>query len=147
MFQELECEQTVIAAGNRRRVSEPAGPQARGARGEVRFSPPGPHSEIPGARHPSAARHVRAQSGFEPLRLSARLSDGEPGERGAVIVRGISGRVALAYLYRFSRTEPVRWQRCAGTEPQPGVSRSEEHTSELQSLRHLVCRLLLEKKK
>src|SRR5437899_8844119 len=31
-----------------------------------------------------------------------------------------------------------------------GVSRcarSEEHTSELQSLRHLVCRLLLEKKK
>src|SRR5262245_64509216 len=26
-------------------------------------------------------------------------------------------------------------------------NRSEEHTSELQSLRHLVCRLLLEKKK
>src|SRR5262245_65255121 len=29
----------------------------------------------------------------------------------------------------------------------PGDLRSEEHTSELQSLRHLVCRLLLEKKK
>src|SRR5437899_5581127 len=29
----------------------------------------------------------------------------------------------------------------------PGMARSEEHTSELQSLRHLVCRLLLEKKK
>src|SRR5205814_10488618 len=28
-----------------------------------------------------------------------------------------------------------------------GAVRSEEHTSELQSLRHLVCRLLLEKKK
>src|SRR5258705_7230611 len=28
-----------------------------------------------------------------------------------------------------------------------GDLRSEEHTSELQSLRHLVCRLLLEKKK
>src|SRR5258705_5163507 len=27
------------------------------------------------------------------------------------------------------------------------ASRSEEHTSELQSLRHLVCRLLLEKQK
>src|SRR5205814_9659719 len=27
------------------------------------------------------------------------------------------------------------------------LARSEEHTSELQSLRHLVCRLLLEKKK
>src|ERR1039458_6772953 len=27
----------------------------------------------------------------------------------------------------------------------PALARSEEHTSELQSLRHLVCRLLLEK--
>src|SRR5437899_9233675 len=31
--------------------------------------------------------------------------------------------------------------------PSDGSYRSEEHTSELQSLRHLVCRLLLEKKK
>src|SRR5258705_2089094 len=30
---------------------------------------------------------------------------------------------------------------------QSSSRRSEEHTSELQSLRHLVCRLLLEKKK
>src|SRR3712207_8192002 len=29
----------------------------------------------------------------------------------------------------------------------PGVLRSEEHTSELQSRQYLVCRLLLEKKK
>src|SRR6185437_16434500 len=29
----------------------------------------------------------------------------------------------------------------------PAVQRSEEHTSELQSLAYLVCRLLLEKKK
>src|SRR5258705_7147573 len=34
--------------------------------------------------------------------------------------------------------EPLEHQRV--------VARSEEHTSELQSLRHLVCRLLLEKK-
>src|SRR2546422_2207584 len=32
-------------------------------------------------------------------------------------------------------------------EPARGDSRSEEHTSELQSRLHLVCRLLLEKKK
>src|SRR5258705_12975574 len=32
-------------------------------------------------------------------------------------------------------------------QPRPCPGRSEEHTSELQSLRHLVCRLLLEKKK
>src|SRR5258708_30371417 len=31
--------------------------------------------------------------------------------------------------------------------PSGGVGRSEEHTSELQSPDHLVCRLLLEKKK
>src|SRR5205814_3946036 len=34
--------------------------------------------------------------------------------------------------------------RPSGAQPS---RRSEEHTSELQSLRHLVCRLLLEKKK
>src|SRR3989442_8212258 len=36
-----------------------------------------------------------------------------------------------------------------GSRPQPaaGLARSEEHTSELQSRPHLVCRLLLEKKK
>src|SRR2546429_2713739 len=34
-----------------------------------------------------------------------------------------------------------------GLPPQGGVPRSEEHTSELQSRLHLVCRLLLEKKK
>src|ERR1039458_4379465 len=31
--------------------------------------------------------------------------------------------------------------------PLASAERSEEHTSELQSLRHLVCRLLLEKKR
>src|ERR1039458_10733212 len=35
----------------------------------------------------------------------------------------------------------------AAEEEQLFPHRSEEHTSELQSLRHLVCRLLLEKKK
>src|SRR5690348_17663168 len=41
-----------------------------------------------------------------------------------------------------------RWLRQAGT-PQAAIAkgaRSEEHTSELQSPVHLVCRLLLEKK-
>src|SRR2546425_9433863 len=37
-----------------------------------------------------------------------------------------------------------RWRSPAGA---PSESRSEEHTSELQSLAYLVCRLLLEKKK
>src|SRR5947199_7673872 len=52
-----------------------------------------------------------------------------------------------------SITRPVSPSRTAsGTPPErPPITgnphRSEEHTSELQSLRHLVCRLLLEKKK
>src|SRR5262245_64223111 len=52
----------------------------------------------------------------------------------------------------------LRRPRHRGRSPAPGGGawtlggavvplRSEEHTSELQSLRHLVCRLLLEKKK
>src|SRR5258708_34718361 len=44
---------------------------------------------------------------------------------------------------RWGRTR--RWPSCSRTcAPRP---RSEEHTSELQSPDHLVCRLLLEKKK
>src|SRR5207253_4672763 len=37
--------------------------------------------------------------------------------------------------------------RTLQTRPQKNPERSEEHTSELQSRGHLVCRLLLEKKK
>src|SRR5205814_5143751 len=61
-------------------------------------------------------------------------------------------------LYRFG-TRALDWRGARrGHRPdehavrrrrgrQHRLSRSEEHTSELQSLRHLVCRLLLEKKK
>src|SRR5438045_6889172 len=46
------------------------------------------------------------------------------------------------------RHPPREPQRAEGRGRKRGTqSRSEEHTSELQSLRHLVCRLLLEKKK
>src|SRR5687768_18246515 len=39
------------------------------------------------------------------------------------------------------------WGKFPRASPLGPVSRSEEHTSELQSRLHLVCRLLLEKKK
>src|SRR5687768_18302062 len=52
-------------------------------------------------------------------------------------------RGAAARRLRRRRPEP---RRSAGLHPRP-TSRSEEHTSELQSRLHLVCRLLLEKKK
>src|SRR5947208_13456869 len=63
-------------------------------------------------------------------------------------------------LFRSRRSLGFSWWRCAVTgacagrghsrlcHSQPGSPpRSEEHTSELQSPDHLVCRLLLEKKK
>src|SRR4051794_41741237 len=54
-------------------------------------------------------------------------------------------------LFR-SRARPCRCdvpppRRRARARRRPATSRSEEHTSELQSPVHLVCRLLLEKKK
>src|SRR5205814_9391619 len=52
---------------------------------------------------------------------------------------------------RDTRTNEVLRTEVAAPRAEPGrptvPDRSEEHTSELQSLRHLVCRLLLEKKK
>src|SRR5690349_22208856 len=47
---------------------------------------------------------------------------------------------------RDPRDEGPRRDACRG-ELRNGFARSEEHTSELQSRRDLVCRLLLEKKK
>src|SRR5438093_13709012 len=52
-------------------------------------------------------------------------------------------------LFRSSRDLPVHTRAGEvdrGSRP-GGARRSEEHTSELQSLTNLVCRLLLEKKK
>src|SRR2546425_5437056 len=51
----------------------------------------------------------------------------------------VAGSVGRRRGARLARTEMVA-RPC-------GARRSEEHTSELQSLAYLVCRLLLEKKK
>src|SRR5689334_24475069 len=51
-------------------------------------------------------------------------------------------------LFRSSRCPTSTRLRWSGPHARPRCSpRSEEHTSELQSQFHLVCRLLLEKKK
>src|SRR5687768_18128234 len=47
----------------------------------------------------------------------------------------------------FDGPNPGRFGGITISEYQDGDCRSEEHTSELQSRLHLVCRLLLEKKK
>src|SRR5262245_65092719 len=77
----------------------------------------------------------------------------------SVRLLGNQGKDTLAIVFqnrtataaRFRRTHPVitpalqPFDRRAGADLK-ALGRSEEHTSELQSLRHLVCRLLLEKK-
>src|SRR5258705_1782939 len=70
------------------------------------------------------------------------------------LFRSHSGRAAGAHHARCLPRHSVPRlgaSGCAngGSPARDGASesRSEEHTSELQSLRHLVCRLLLEKKK
>src|SRR2546422_1899263 len=60
---------------------------------------------------------------------------------------GIGWRI-FSRLSRSQRNRRIRFQYslAASLGPSP-AERSEEHTSELQSRLHLVCRLLLEKKK
>src|SRR5262245_64143148 len=53
---------------------------------------------------------------------------------------------SLDSLYEAGRRGGA-WRKVKPVRTLDLVVRSEEHTSELQSLRHLVCRLLLEKKK
>src|SRR6202789_613152 len=50
-------------------------------------------------------------------------------------------------LFRSPRPGSRRCRPARSRSWRSGPRRSEEHTSELQSLQHLVCRLLLEKKK
>src|SRR5205809_6994522 len=54
-----------------------------------------------------------------------------------------SPAVARTPVHVLARAGPG----CGASQTISPVSRSEEHTSELQSRLHLVCRLLLEKKK
>src|SRR5258708_22865218 len=50
-------------------------------------------------------------------------------------------------LYIVRGRARMRWGESLEFSDEAGPGRSEEHTSELQSPDHLVCRLLLEKKK
>src|SRR2546422_4187494 len=68
---------------------------------------------------------------------------GRDPEAGHHLVEDQQGAVPVAQ--RAERHVELRLGRDEPTVPE--VRRSEEHTSELQSRLHLVCRLLLEKKK
>src|SRR2546425_8383565 len=80
---------------------------------------------------------------------------------GSKLMRHEAGH---AYMYAYRLTRKKKWQEMFGqtsdeetpsfyrprpmfARTSPAISRSEEHTSELQSLAYLGCRLLLAKKK
>src|SRR5207253_10970362 len=78
-------------------------------------------------------RHLRVRGPGRSRRGRARGARGTRGSRVRVVSTPLGAGPGLLVLVDPSRTGPAE--------------RSEEHTSELQSRGHLVCRLLLEKKK
>src|SRR5205814_3026966 len=90
------------------------------------------HDALPISPRAGAAPH-RALAGRPAARARHR-----GGDRRRRVRDAITGRPVARH---HPRGGTVRVRSRAHHRP-----RSEEHTSELQSLRHLVCRLLLEKK-
>src|SRR5438093_8697963 len=80
---------------------------------------------------------------YTTLFRSHREHPVEPGERvGPPPLEGLERQLGVG---AGSESHPLRFE--LALEFREVVDRSEEHTSELQSLTNLVCRLLLEKKK
>src|SRR5256884_4795606 len=86
----------------------------------------------------AASRHHRPLSGS-----AARYLGNLCGPRGTSSTHPAHA-ASQRQTHSWSEARPAS---AAGPHALPGALRSEEHTSELQSRLHLVCRLLLEKKK
>src|SRR5437899_12110874 len=95
-------------------------------------------------------------SGLQAVASAAQAI--KAGEGEVFIAGGVESMTRAPYVMRkpgtaWSRTAPeiadttVGWRFTNPRLKKEWTIRSEEHTSELQSLRHLVCRLLLEKNK
>src|SRR5205814_9524790 len=81
------------------------------------------------------------QNGFKSAEELAASDEETVGEIEGIGPERGAGIVAAAREH----VRRLREQEAAAA-AEAAAARSEEHTSELQSLRHLVCRLLLEKK-
>src|SRR5262249_59739095 len=94
-----------------------------------------PSLPLPSLRHSLFFSLLRPPptSTLFPYTTLFRSAPGVQARRAGAVRRAVEGAGHRAVL------------RLAGTDR--GSTRSEEHTSELQSLTNLVCRLLLEKKK
>src|SRR5690554_6600608 len=103
-------------------------------------------------RHPSAWRAGREPAPLPAPRLPEALIEALERElaqqASAALARGEQlAEEARADAASLAELGEALEQRLAEQESRLDVARSEEHTSELQSRPHLVCRLLLEKKK
>src|SRR3712207_7184123 len=91
-----------------------------------------PNSSLNGLamRNSAPAALARSRISAEPSEVTKPNGTPEPDERSAC-------RHSMPVMFGMFQSDSTR----------SGCSRSEEHTSELQSRQYLVCRLLLEKKK
>src|SRR5690625_477790 len=83
------------------------------------------------------------------VQLPAPYIDEIPYENTPISLNHASGKTAGAlqvhWIHKMNNLE--EWRATSHASSPDSLERSEEHTSELQSRGHLVCRLLLEKKK
>src|SRR3989441_8964497 len=131
------------------------------------------HAEIDGERKTDRAaaddERLRVHRAYSALSISAYLGQNEENWTGgpqAAPTRKLPSPVSSKSPSRTARSQRAvrirppkqkKWTPAIGealrramsltTSSGPASTRSEEHTSELQSLAYLVCRLLLEKKK
>src|SRR2546429_6266298 len=98
-------------------------------------------------REPAMVRAWEERRTYEKLREVARgrprfvLHDGPPYANGAIHIGHAVNKILKDIVVKSRSLDGFDSPYI------PGWDRSEEHTSELQSRLHLVCRLLLEKKK
>src|SRR5262245_64753255 len=94
---------------------------------------------VKSGRHAQAAKAAQTHTGA----LAGADAVYDAAFRRAGLLRVLDLDELFAAAETLGRVRPFPGKRLAILTN----GRSEEHTSELQSLRHLVCRLLLEKKK
>src|SRR2546429_5492033 len=93
---------------------------------------------------PRSSRITGNMRGSKPVKMSTR----EPAACSlATAGSKLAARSSTSVPRRMSFPPAARLTRSGASSTARGSCRSEEHTSELQSRLHLVCRLLLEKKK
>src|SRR5690625_5407685 len=96
---------------------------------------------------PTSACTRNAELGHSPTRRSSDLAlenEGHPWRRIG-LAHGRSLATGKRHKQRLAGESGLALRPLQGLATR-GIARSEEHTSELQSRGHLVCRLLLEKK-